>query len=131
MNFVDPTIVDSFDLDVMEESDYALPPKIAALVRQIDRSQCSKVRVVQLEEGDFSLRWQELHPEMVSTEEYLGPTQTVWRDDEKLEEYNQTKEVLPPKEFELPLSRQQAFALIAACWMPEEFAEEVEALAES
>ena len=129
--FDDPRIADSFDLDVIVESDYEPPPKIAALMRQIDRSLCRKVRVVQLKSGDFFLRWQETHPEMLSVDEYLEQTQTDWRDPEKLAEYKQVEEVLPPKEFELPLPRQQAFALVAACYLPEEFAEEVDALAQS
>jgi hypothetical protein len=36
--------------------------------------------------------------------------------------------ILPPKKFELPLTRQQAFAIMAARWLPEEFAPEVESL---
>jgi hypothetical protein len=127
----DPTIADSFDLDALVDNIcYEPPRKIAALIRQIDRRQCYQVRVVQLKDGDFFLRWKERHPEMISAEEY-------WRDKgetlltlepEKLAEYQQLAEVLPAKHFELPLSRRQAFALIAACYLPDEFEQEVESL---
>jgi hypothetical protein len=127
----DPTIADSFDLDVIQESDYEPPGKIAGLIRQIDRSQCYQVQVVQLKDGDFFLRWKERHPEMVSVEEYWrdkGQTLIRAEGGKQLADYRQLEEVLPAKHFELPLSRRQAFALMAACYLPDEFEPEVESL---
>jgi hypothetical protein len=120
------TVVEEFELDVLNESDVQLPGKIADLIRQIDRRQCWRVRVVQLADGEWVLRWKERHPEMLSASEYLG--ERYWTDPRARLEYGQLEKLLPPKDFELPLTRQQAFALLAACWLPEEFASEVTSL---
>jgi hypothetical protein len=121
-----PTIAQEFELDVLNESDTELPGKIADLVRQIDRRQCRRVRVVHLTGDEWLLRWEERHPEMLPAREYLG--ERYWTDRQARLEYWQLEKVLPPKRFELPLTRQQAFALVAACWLPEEFAAEVDSL---
>ena len=63
---------------------------------------------------------------MLSAREYLG--ERYWTDRQALLEYRRLENVLPPKRLELPLTRQQAFALVAACWLPEEFTAEVESL---
>jgi len=122
----DSTIAEEFELDVLNESDCELPGKIADLIGQIDRRQCRRVRVVQLTGKEWLLRWEERHPEMLSAREYLG--KRYWTDRQARLEYRQLETVLPPKKFELPLTRQQAFAIMAACWLPEEFAPEVESL---
>jgi len=122
----DATIAEEFELDVLNESDCELPGKIADLIRQIDRRQCRRVRVVHLTGEEWLLRWEERNPEMLSAREYLG--KRYWTDRQARLEYRQLETVLPPKKFELPLTRQQAFAIMAACWLPEEFAPEVESL---
>jgi hypothetical protein len=126
MKCIDPTVVEEFELDVLNESDCELPGKIADLIRQIDRRQCRRVRVVQLIGDEWVLRWEERHPEMLSAREYLG--ERYWTDQQAWLEYRQLETVLPPKQLERPLTRQQAFAIMAACWLPEAFAPEVESL---
>jgi hypothetical protein len=122
----DPTVAEEFELDVLNESDCELPGKLADLIEQIDRRQCRRVRVVRLTGGDWLLRWEERHPEMLSAREHLG--ERYWTDRQALLEYRRLENVLPPKRLELPLTRQQAFALVAACWLPQEFTAEVESL---
>jgi hypothetical protein len=63
---------------------------------------------------------------MLSAREYLG--ERYWTDQQAGLEYQQLETVLPPKQFELPLTRQQAFAVMAACWLPAAFAPEVDSL---
>jgi hypothetical protein len=126
MKCKDPTVAEEFELDVLNESDVELPGKLADLIRQIDRRQSRRVRVVQLTGDGWLLRWEERHPEMLSAREYLG--ERYWTDRQARLEYRRLENVLPPKRFELPLTRQQAFALVAACWLPEEFAAEVESV---
>jgi hypothetical protein len=121
-----PTVAEEFELDVLNESDVQLPGKIADITRQIDRRQCWRVRVVRLTSGEWLLRWRERHPEMLSAAEYLG--ERYWTDPKARLEYQQLERVLPSKNFELPLTRQEAFALVAACWLPQEFGAEVESL---
>jgi hypothetical protein len=41
--------------------------------------------------------------------------------------YKQFEDSLPEREFEKPLSRQEAFTLTVVCFLPEEFALEIEA----
>jgi hypothetical protein len=121
----DPTVADSFDLDAITESDYEPPAKLANLVRQINRPGCQWVQIVKSKNGDFSLRWKETHPEMIPPDEYWKGEE--WTE-EKRQEYQNLVRIMPPKNFELPLTRQEAFALVAACWLPEEFTAEIEAL---
>jgi hypothetical protein len=122
----DPTVAEEFELDVLNESDCELPGKLADLIQQIDRRQCRRVRVVQLTGDEWLLRWQERHPEMLSAREYLG--ERYWTDEQARLQYRQLETVMPPKSYERSVTRQQAFALVAACWLPEEFAAEFESL---
>jgi hypothetical protein len=123
----DPTVADSFDLDAITESDYDPPGKVAKLVRRIDRMRCQSVQILKFKNGDFCLRWEERHPEMIPPDEYWQEDEW-FQDQEKQTEYEDLIRIMPPKNFELPLVRREAFALIAACWMPEEFTPEIEAL---
>jgi len=131
MKFDDPTIVEAFDLDtILCDEDYMPPGPIANLVKGINRQQCCQVCVVLLNDGVFFLRWEERHPEMISHEDYwTSKGETAWLRSEEHDEYKQLLDVLPSRNFERPLTRRQAFALIAACWLPEEFAPEIESLA--
>src|SRR5207302_1206430 len=107
------TILNSFDLDaITDEEDYELPGKLCRdLTQQIDRRQCQRVRIEQTTDGDWFLRWEVRHPEMVSAMEYWGDIDRSSLSAKKLAEYHRLVEsVLPAKSFELPLSRRQAFA---------------------
>ena len=126
----DPTIADCFELDALNDDgdgNFEPPGEIAALVHQINRRQCRQARIVQLQDGQFFLRWQERHPEMVSFDELYG--RKLWeKQHDELAEYRKLEDAMPPRNFELPMSRQEAFALIAACWLPNEFQNDVAAL---
>lgn len=136
MNHV--VIIDTFNLDALNEKDFELPPGRAAdLSRPINRQQCSKAEVVHLEGGTWFLRWKERHPEMVSRLEYVmgkddAEAERLYFERTRLDydapdiaereaEYGELQRVLPYKDYELPLTRQEAFILVAACWLPEEF----------
>jgi hypothetical protein len=125
----DRTIVNEYDLDALsDDDDFELPGEIAALISQINRRKCRRVRIVQLQDDQFLLRWQERHPEMVSFHELYGEKRKWKQYKEKLPEYQKLEDAMPPRNFELPMSRQEAFALIAACWLPNEFQSDVSAL---
>jgi hypothetical protein len=47
-----------------------------------------------------------------------GEPPVEWADAEREAEYEQLLRVLPFKDCELPLTRQEAFILVVACWMP-------------
>ena len=129
MNFDDPTVAQEFALDVIIESGFEPPGKIRTLLPKINWRQCCSVRIALLNDGAFFLRWKQLHPEMVSPEEFWDDKgETIWLRTEEQDEYKELLEHLPSRSFELSLTRRQAFAVIAACWLPEEFAEEIGAL---
>jgi hypothetical protein len=138
-----------FELDGFGET--ALPPKLMALTKSVNRQLCENVEVIVGRDGCF-LYWDERHPEMVTQMEYV--TGKVGREaleawvavawdieagKEKRREHNRLYELLPSKEYELPLTRTQAFALVAACYCyargaavceQSAFAEEIDALLE-
>jgi hypothetical protein len=129
-----------FDLDGFEET--ALPPKLMALTKSVNRQSCENVEVVIGRNGCF-LCWDERHPEMTTEIEYVTgqigreALEAWWNASmgeqaarkEKRLEYQRLHEVLPSKGFQLRLTREQAFALLAACYsMGNEFAAEIEAL---
>ena len=126
----DPNIAESYDLDhLTQDRDYQPPGKIADLISSINRAQCWHAQAVQLANGHWFLRWVELHPEMPPVEEYLGDaycgmneTATAARN-----AILQLADDLPPKQFELPMTSRQAFALVAACAL-EGFDDELAAL---
>jgi hypothetical protein len=109
-----------FDIDsVSDDLDWQPPPAIADLIEQIDRPRCRWVRVLEIEENWF-LRWQEIHPEMLHGQEMFSI-----RDEAGRKEYDKLQRLMPPKSFEVPITRHQAFALICCCWLPDEFIEDI------
>ena len=62
---------------------------------------------------------------MIPAREYWADEKAWWHDSKKQREYQRLEKVLPARAFELTLTRHQAFALIAACWLPCEFGPEV------
>ena len=129
MNCGDPTVANELPLDTITCDDFTPPGAIGDLVKGLNRQQCCNVCVVRLNDGAFFLRWQERHPEMISAEEYwTNKGETAWVRSEEHDEYKELLDLLPSRNFEMPLTRRQAFALIAACWLPEEFTPEIEAL---
>lgn len=108
----DPKVEAQFD--VLLEWFHELPENIAVLIRQVDTDlRHSEAEIVKLEDGSFALRWRERHPEMASYHEFceLDPR-------EKAKGYGpnprwlEMLRVLPDSEYELPLTRKQAFALL-------------------
>jgi len=130
MNCDDPTVANEFALDVLIDGDDFTPPRpIGDLLKEINRRNCCNVRVVESNDGAFLLRWEERHPEMISPEEYWASKgESEWLRNEEHGEYGELLDLLPSRTFERPLTRRQAFALIVACWLPEEFTPEIEAL---
>jgi len=137
-----------FELDCFEET--ALPPKLAALTKCVNRQLCENVEVILGRDGCF-LCWNERHPEMVTQIEYVtgkvgresleawcnASARDMEAEREKRREYTRLYDVLPSKGFELPLTRTQAFALVASCYCyatgaavcePSAFAKEIAAL---
>jgi len=121
-----------------------------ALTKSINRQLCENVKVVMGRHGCF-LQWEERHRELVTelewitgvigrreaTEAWLNAPPDPMGEREKRREYRRLYETLPSREFELPLTRIQAFALVAACYCrsqgaavrtPSVFAAEIEAL---
>jgi len=116
-----------FELDGFDET--ALPPKLMALTKSVNRQLCENVEVVIGRNGCF-LCWDERHAEMVTEIEYVTGKvgrealeawvnrSTVDWEGEKAKrlEHRHLHEVLPSMGFQLPLTRTQAFALVAACY---------------
>jgi hypothetical protein len=130
MELDDPNVAECYDLDHLTcDRDYEPPGKIADLIRPINRRQCYHVQVIQLMNGQWFLQWTELHPEMPPPEEYLGEAYYGMNESANAARraYLRLGDDLPPKRFELSLTRQQAFALVAACSL-EGFEEELAAL---
>ena len=95
-----------FDLDaVSDDLDWQPPPAIADLIEQIDRARCRWVRVAEIGEN-WLLRWQEIHPEMLHGQEMFSNNDEAGR-----KEYEDLQRLMPPKSFEVPITRHQAFAL--------------------
>jgi hypothetical protein len=129
----DSDVEDIYPLDAV--SDGCVPPGEAGeLIRQnINQHQCEKVRVVKLAiTGEFFLRWDERHPELVSPREsFLASLRAMETEAYKAGDYaeyerycreeterklecRRFKDILPPRKCELPLTREQAFALVVA-----------------
>ena len=129
MNYDDPTIEAEFALDaISDDLEFEPPAEVSKLIRHVDRQRCQWVQVVQRTNGEFSLVWEERHPEMIPAREYWHD-ENGWLDSKKQREYQCLEKLLPARAFEVTLTRRQAFALIAACWLPDEFTPEIEALA--
>ena len=72
------------------------------------------------------MRWEERHPELPSAREHLG--EAYWYDRGKRLAYQKLYDLMPSKRHKIPLSRQEAFALVAAVYVPDEFQPETDAL---
>jgi hypothetical protein len=133
----DSNVEDVYPLDAISDG-FVPPGKAGELTRQnINQRQCERVRVVKLVTGEFFLRWDERHPEMISQYEYCGlrevdAGQAKYQGEEfyqaKRNEHAQLYGVLPSRRYGKPLTREQAFALVVALSAPEEFAPEIDAL---
>jgi hypothetical protein len=88
-----------------------LAAKLSAMLKPIDRALVEhRAEIVHLEDGSFALRWEERHPEMLSSEEFCGRFFSAKQRDE----FKKLKRACPSKHRELRLSRQQAYALLVA-----------------
>jgi hypothetical protein len=136
-----------FELDGFEETE--LTPKLKVLTKRVNRQLCENVEVVVGRDGCFLL-WDERHPEMntetewltgklgrEATEAYSNSPVDFESEGEKRHEYRQLYETLPAREYKLPLTGREAFALLAACHFrpqgaslcePSVFADQIEAL---
>ena len=92
-----------------------LSQKLTSLTREVNVELCSSAYLVQLESGEWSLRWRERHPEMISAEEFFPPGETLLEEEKKRQEWSALNKAMPGKYFEIPITRQQAFALYFTC----------------
>jgi hypothetical protein len=130
----DPNVEDVYPLDALNDG-FVPSGDAGELIRQtINQAQCEKMRVVKLTTGEFFLRWDERHPEMVSLNEYTGAAEGDRTGDysggdfskAKRDEHRKLYDVLPSKSREKPLTREQVLALVVAVTAPDGFADEFE-----
>lgn len=81
------------------------------------------VTVGKTHEGIFFLLWQEDHPDIGTVEDYFGANRSseIDRSEENLEEWNHLRALLPPSFHFRPISRREAFVIVARGCIPEEF----------
>jgi hypothetical protein len=113
----------SWPIEYFEE--HALTPALKEVIKDVNRALCENVQVIKFADGRFCLVWEELHPEMVSENEYmaavLGPD--WWhryepeREADVRKERRVAMELLQSTECKLSLTRHEAFALLANCFL--------------
>jgi len=130
----DPNIAHKFDLDTFGAAlrDGEVPPAIVKLDERINADLCGDgAAILKRKDGTYWLRWEELHPEWVSDDELREAGVEIGS-----EEREALGEALQNREYELPLTRAEAWAVIVGYQLSgygydKEFASELKRLMRS